>query len=101
MENITIGRFEGDETAQGVIKPESGNWQLVLDKDGFPHLYIRCKIEGGLTGLLLLEDLLPGEQTVRDLMTGEFGGECTEEEELEGMREFEASRARSGIPCPR
>ncbi len=44
MQNIIIGRFESDPEAQGVIRPEDGSWQLVLDKDGIPHLYVRANL---------------------------------------------------------
>lgn len=41
MQNITIGRYPEDPQAQGVIKPEDGRWQLVLDREGYPHLYVQ------------------------------------------------------------
>ena len=79
MQNITIGRFDADPTAQGVIKPADGRWQLVLDKDGYPHLYVEVKVEDGagsiIPGMLCLDDVLPAKMTVRDLMDGgAFGG---------------------------
>lgn len=102
MQNIVIGRFDQDPEAQGVIKPEDGRWQLVLDKDGYPHLYVRAKLEDGQSGLFLLEDMLPHRLTVRDLMDGgAFGGTLTVEQEKEAAAEFNRSRDESGIPCPR
>lgn len=41
MQNITIGRYPEDPQAQGAIKPEDGRWQLVLDREGYPHLYVQ------------------------------------------------------------
>lgn len=41
MERISIGRLESHPEALGVIEPESKRWQLVIDKGGFPHLYLR------------------------------------------------------------
>jgi len=68
MQSITIGRFDKDPEAQGVIKPEDGRWQLVLDKDGYPHLYLQVKIAGGggeeqTTGMLCLDDMLIEQMT--------------------------------------
>jgi hypothetical protein len=102
MQNITIGRFQEDPQAQGVIKPEDGRWQLVLDKDGYPHLYVQVRAtddEGKpALGMLCLEDMLP--VTVRDLMDGgEFGGRLSPEEEADAYAEFQASERL--IPCPR
>lgn len=106
MQNITIGRYDSDPEAQGVIKPEDGRWQLVIDKDGYPHLYVESTLENddGSTskGMFLVEDMLPEHLTVRDLMDGGcFGGKLSPEEEALAQAEFEESRAASGIPCPR
>jgi hypothetical protein len=105
MQNITIGRYDNDPEAQGCIKPEDGRWQLVIDKDGYPHLYVESTIEeeGGskVKGMFLLEDMLPDDMTVKDIMEGAFGGKLSPEEEAEAKLEFERSRAASGIPCPR
>ena len=66
MQSISIGRFDKDPQAQGVIKPEDGRWQLVLDKDGYPHLYVQVQIEnddgeGTTPGMFCLDDMLPKE----------------------------------------
>jgi hypothetical protein len=52
-------------------------------------------------GLICLEDLLPPEMCVKDIMNSSFGGELSPEEELEAQKELEASREATGIPCPR
>lgn len=105
MENITIGRYDRDPEAQGLIKPESGRWQLVIDKDGYPHLFVESNIENkdGTTskGLFCLEDMLPEGMSVKDIMNSTFGGELTDDEELKAQKEYEASREATGIPCPR
>ncbi len=104
--NISIGRLPEDPQAQMVIRPDDERWQLIVDKDGFPHLYVRVKAdaEGGApacTGLLCIEDLLDEGTTIRDLMEGSFQGRLTPEEEVRAAAEFAASRAETGIPCPR
>ena len=104
MLNITIGRFDADPQAQGVVRPEDGSWQVVIDKDGFPHFYIKVKCEDtGHTGMLCLEDMLDGEGdvTIRDLMTSTFGGHLSGEEEAEALREYMERKERTGVPCPR
>lgn len=106
MENITIGRYDRDPEAQGVIRPESGRWQLVIDNEGYPHLFVEATIEdddGTKTkGLFCIEDMMLEGLCIKDLMDGgTFGGKLTPEEEEEAAREYEASRKTTGIPCPR
>jgi hypothetical protein len=105
MYNITIGRFHEDPEAQGVVRPADDSWQLVIDKDGFPHLYLRVKLDPKPgepdTGLLCVEDLLPAGGKIRDLMQGSYGGEISPEEEEAARAEFLAERETSGIPCPK
>lgn len=103
MYDIKIGRYDQDPTAQGVIRPEDDSWQLVIDKDGYPHLYVRVKDEEGVTGMLCIEDMLIGEGdvTIPDIMKGSFGGKLPPEEEEAAHREYMARKERTGIPCPR
>lgn len=106
MQNIIIGRYDADAEAQGAVKASDGTWQVVIDKDGFPHFYVQVNIrEGGalVKGLCNLDDLLmPGIETVRALMEeGEFGGDLTPEEVDGAVEEAAARKARLGIPCPR
>lgn len=108
MYNVTVGRFADDPTAQGVIRPDDGSWQLVVDRDGHPHLYLRVQVEadasevpgGASAGWLCLEDLLPDDLKVRDLMRGGFGGRLPPDEETAAHAEYLA-REKSPIPCPR
>jgi hypothetical protein len=104
VQNITIGRFEKDPQAQGCIEPADKRWQLVIDKDGYPHLYVEVNIadDNGVKtkGMFCLEDMM--NITVKELMDeGEFGGALPPEEEEEAMAEYLASREKTGIPCPR
>lgn len=109
MYNITVGRFADDPAAQGVVRPADDSWQLVVDKDGLPHLYLRVRLDadaqevtgGSATGWLCLEDLLPDDCKVRDLVAGDFGGRLPPDEEAAAHAEYLASREKSPIPCPR
>lgn len=106
MQNITIGRFDADPEAQGVIKPGDGSWQLVLDKEGIPHLYVRCKLEveaegDPSEGLLCIDDMLIDKLTIKDLMLSKFGGKPSPEEEEKAAAEWAERKATHGIPCPR
>jgi len=97
MQNIIIGRFASDPEAQGCVKAEDGSWQVVIDKDGLPHFWIRVHVEGGETGMLCLDHMLPAP--VPELMTeGEFGGELTGPELEAAVREYESQPQ---PPCPR
>ena len=108
MQSISIGRFDDDPQAQGVIRPEDDRWQLVLDKEGYPHLYVKVQIEnddgeGTHPGMFPLDDLLPRELTVKDLMDGgAFGGKLTGEAEAEAYAEYvkDCEEGRRP-PCPR
>jgi hypothetical protein len=102
MPAITIGRYDNDPTALGVIRPADDSWQLVIDKDGFPVFYFRVKTEEGETGLMCVDDVLPPEMDgVKGLMLGAFGDECTEEEAEKAHAEFQARIEASARPCPR
>ena len=104
--DICIGRFNSDPEAQGVVRAEDGAWQLVIDKDGFPHLYVRVRLEqqspdDPSTGLLCLDDMLPSDMSVRDLMTSLFGGKLSPADEAAARAEFLERKAAHSIPCPR
>lgn len=106
MQNIHIKRFAKDPTAQGCLEPEDRSWQLVIDAKGFPHLYVRVKLEeeNGTSshGMLALDDMLPEGTTVEDLMTGEFGGKLTPEEDAVEYAKYTADvEAGRRPPCPR
>lgn len=106
VQSITIGRYDQDPEAQGVIKPEDGRWQVVIDKDGYPHLYIQVQVENDegetVPGMFCLEDMLPEKMTVRDLMDGGvFGGKLPPEEEEQAHQEYLEDREQRKIPCPR
>lgn len=101
MQNIIIGRYDADPEAQGVIKPEDGSWQLVIDKEGYPHLYVRVPIEGQGEGLFCLEDMLPEKLTTKDLMLGAFTGVLSGTEAEEANQEFLKDREQRQIPNPR
>lgn len=105
LPNVSITRYEDDPSAQGVLKPDHGRWQLVVDKDGYPHLYVQVNVEGEgetVKGMLCLDDMLPDGMSIRDLMDGgAFGGKLSPEEEAEALAEYQKGRQEKGIPCPR
>lgn len=108
MQPITIGRFEGDETAQGVIRPKDDSWQLVIDAQGYPRLYVRVKLEqttptDPATGMVSVEEFFNPELelTIPVLMQSTFGGELTEAEQNEAYQAFLAKRETDPRPCPR
>jgi len=105
MPAITIGRLADDPTALGVIRPADDSWQLVIDKDGFPCLYIRCRLEAGdvaESGMLCVDDLLPpGMGSLADVMRSTFGGECTPEEAEQAHAEHIERITAANRPCPR
>lgn len=106
LPNISVSRYEDDPQAQGVIKPDHDRWQLVVDKDGYPHLYVQVNVEDDdgqvVKGMLCLDDMLPEGMTIRDLMDGgAFGGKLSPEEEKLAMEAYRKDREARGIPCPR
>lgn len=108
MQPITVGRFEDDLKAQGVIRPADDTWQLVIDAEGFPHLYVRCKLEQDTpedpaSGMVCVEDFFHPEMglTIPDLMRSTFGGKLSPEEEDAAHAEYLAKMEATGRPCPR
>lgn len=106
LPDIIISRFETDPTAQGVIKPANGSWQLVIDKEGYPHLYLQVKIEDDagqpVLGMLCLDDMLPDGLSIQDLMSeGMFSERVSPAEEAEAFEEYSKDRQTRKIPCPR
>lgn len=104
MDDIKIKRFtDHPHGYQGYLEPESGTWQLCIDKDGGPHLFIRIKIDppqsdGTTEGWLCVDDLLPDELCPADMILGTFGEEPSPEE----IAEFEKERAEKNYQnrCP-
>lgn len=102
MERITIGRLEGHPSrAVGCIEPESKRWQLVLDEDGYPHLYLRVQLGDAKQGMVCIDDLLRGDLSVKGIMNDPDFGTDIEVSDLEDARdEVNARRAEVPIPCP-
>jgi hypothetical protein len=97
VDNIIVGRYDRDPEAQGVVKAESGRWQVVVDKEGYPHLWVEVSLEDGQKGMFCVDYMLP--VPIKDLMDGGcFGGELSPEEEAEAQAECEAE---AHPPCPR
>jgi hypothetical protein len=106
MQPIHVKRIQNDPTIQGVIEPEDRSWQVVVDPKGFPHLYVRVKLEhaNGATshGMLALDDMLVEGTTVEGLMTGSFGGELSPEEADAAYEQYKRDcEDGKRPPCPR
>jgi hypothetical protein len=101
MYNITVGRLAEHPEAQGVIKPADDSWQLVIDKGGFPHLWVRVKTEDGKTGYVPTEMFMQDGMGIKDIMLSTFGGEVLEGPELEeAEKDWAHTKEQLGIPCP-
>jgi hypothetical protein len=101
MYNITIGRLADDPEAQGVIRPADDSWQLVIDKEGIPHLWVRTKSAEG-DGMIAVDLFLVEDVTVKALMLSEFGGELTDPAEIaEAEQTWAAEKDRHGLPEPK
>ena len=83
MDDIQIRRFRNDERGyQGCIEPASGKWQLCLDKEGLPHLFLRVWMDEAKTesGWLCVDDLLPDELEPAGMIDGIAGPPASDEE---------------------
>lgn len=107
MYNISVQRLPEDPEAQGVVRAQDGSWELVVDKDGCPHLSVRAKLEPtenrpDTSGLISIEMFLQDGMGIRDIMLSTFGGEVTDPKEIEeAQREWGETKKRLGIPCPK
>lgn len=79
MQNISVTRFASHPRGyQGVLRPEDGRWQLILDAEGIPHLFVRVFVDDQ-PGWLNIEDLLPSHNEtgvplmISDLIDGVAG----------------------------
>jgi hypothetical protein len=101
MNSIHVKRYENDPELQGCIEPEDRRWQLLIDKEGVPHLVVQTNVEmddGQVThGYFAIDDILPPDVTVSDIMKSTFGGRLSPEEEAKLIDEDFRSKA----PCPR
>lgn len=97
--NITVGRLGPDADAQGVIKPSDGSWQLVIDKDGVPHLWLSTLVEDDdgrtVTGMVPLDLFLAEGATVANIMGSVFRGAPSAEEAA-----IAEDIGKHGLSCP-
>ena len=104
MQNIHVSRNIGAKS--GHITPEDRSWQLAIDDDGIPHLWVRVSYDDAdgqiRHGMVALDDFLEKETTVKGLMTDcIFGGHLSEEEEAAAYEEYKAQcAAGKRPPCP-
>lgn len=104
MQSIHVKRDIGKKS--GYIEPEDRSWQLVIDEEGIPHLYVRVTLDDGdgttRHGMLLVDDFLHADTTIKGLMTEcIFGGTLSPEEEAAAYAEYKAQcEAGKRPPCP-
>jgi hypothetical protein len=101
MYNIAVERLPEDPEAQGVIRAQDGSWQLVIDKEGIPHLWVRAKHEDGRPGMVCVEHFMQEGMNIEALMKSEFGGELSPEDQVEAEKEWSERDAENHIPYPR
>jgi hypothetical protein len=106
MYNICVQRLPEDPECQGVIRAQDDSWQLVIDKNGYPRLYVRAAIEAtstteSTTGLIAIETFFQDGLSVPDIMKSTFGGELPAEEMPEALRECDEWKAQTNLPDPR
>lgn len=105
MEKVLIERYDDDPEALGRVYAESGRWELIIDKENVPHLYVQCNVEADdgevVKGMLCIDDMLPGDMSLQDIMQSTFGGKLSPEEEAEAAKEWNERHSEAGIPCPR
>lgn len=107
MNNIRVNRYPVDTQAAGSIHPEQEDrWQLVIDRDGYPHLWISVIVESDdgapARGWVCVDDLLIDDLTIRGVMDGGvFDGKLSPEEEAEAAADLAERRESNPVPCPR
>jgi hypothetical protein len=100
LSDIRIRRFsDHPHRWQGAIEPEDRRWQLCVDEEGVPHLFLRifAEVDGERrAGLVDYEQFV--EVKIADLLDGEAGpeGEVSEED---AHAEWERLQA-EGYRCP-
>jgi hypothetical protein len=104
MEKILIERFENDPNGDlGRVAAESGRWEVLIDADNVPHLYVETNVEtdGGevVKGMFCIEDMMHDGMGIADLMLSTFGGQLSPEDEQAAVDEWQIKTA--GRPCPR
>lgn len=104
MEKVLIERYEDDKEALGCVRAESGRWELIVDKENVPHLYVQCDVEADdgqtVKGMFCVEDMLPEGWSIADLMHegSRFEGRCSPEDEAAAAEEWRVRHEK--IPCP-
>lgn len=105
MEKVLIERYEDDPEALGRVYAESGRWELIIDRENVPHLYVQTNVELDdgevINGMFCIEDMLPEDFSIQDIMQSTFGGKCSPEDEAAAVAEWNERHTASGIPCPR
>lgn len=98
MHDIRIRRFtDHDRGYQGCIEPEDGKWQLCLDAEGLPHLFLRVYLDEARTqpSWLCVDDLLPDELEPAGMIDG-IAGEPLPYDEAEALDDERAAKNYAG-----
>ena len=106
MLDIRVRRYPQDPEAQGVIEPADKTWQLVIDKEGYPVLYVTSPTKddqgNAIRAYVAIDDFLEAGLKTKDIMKSEaIAAEMTPEEEAAALAQYEAEREAYPIPCPR
>lgn len=98
MEKVLIERYDDCANYLGRVYAESGRWEVLVDKENVPHLYVQTHIEPDeedgevVKGMFCVEDMLPDDLTIKDIMLSQCGGSLSDEEEAEAAAEWAQRR---------
>lgn len=96
---MTPIRIETLASGSRAVQPDDERWRLLVDEKGYPHLYVQVNVEDDngqvVKGYVCLDDMLPDEMTIENLMDGGvIGGKLSPEEEAEAARSWVARNDR-------
>jgi hypothetical protein len=99
MEKVLIERWDDCANYLGRVRAESGRWEVLIDKENVPHLYVETHIEPDeedgevIKGMFCIEDMLPDDWTIKGIMLSQFGGSLPEEDEALAVTEWAEKKA--------
>jgi hypothetical protein len=102
MEKVLIERWDDCANYLGRVRAESGRWEVLIDRENVPHLYVQTHLEPDeedgevIKGMFCVEDMLPEGWTVKDIMLSQFGGTLSDEEREAAEKEHEEKAAARG-----
>ncbi len=106
--NIKVKHYSNDSEVLCAIEPDDKTWQVTVDKEGVPHLYVRMKLlasesDEEFPGMFCLDYLLPEGTTMKELVQDGYMTDPVPPEEEEAvyaeyLKDCEAGKL---PPCPR